>query len=131
MGAHKPHPHVGTSPFAARASWAFTLSKRAGEGGGAAAFRKALAMSYNFLFKLIMVGDSGVGQSCLLLQFTDKRFQPVHDQTRGADFGARMVAIDGKLIKLQIWDLVVRGPLRRSAPASPSLSHPAVGCAAR
>ncbi|XP_010810326.1 ras-related protein Rab-2A isoform X2 [Bos indicus] len=47
---------------------------------------------------------SGVGKSCLLLQFTDKRFQPVHDLTIGVEFGARMITIDGKQIKLQIWD---------------------------
>ena len=47
---------------------------------------------------------SGVGKSCLLLQFTDKRFQPVHDLTIGVEFGARMINIEGKQIKLQIWD---------------------------
>lgn len=46
----------------------------------------------------------GVGKSCLLLQFTDKRFQPVHDLTIGVEFGARMVNLDDKLVKLQIWD---------------------------
>lgn len=46
------------------------------------------------------------GKSCLLLQFTDKRFQPVHDLTIGVEFGARMVNIDSKQIKLQIWDTV-------------------------
>jgi hypothetical protein len=49
---------------------------------------------------------AGVGKSCLLLQFTDKRFQPVHDLTIGVEFGARMVTIDNKPIKLQIWDTV-------------------------
>ena len=49
---------------------------------------------------------TGVGKSCLLLQFTDKRFQPVHDLTIGVEFGARMITIDGKQIKLQIWDTV-------------------------
>ena len=49
---------------------------------------------------------AGVGKSCLLLQFTDKRFQPVHDLTIGVEFGARMINIDGKQIKLQIWDTV-------------------------
>jgi len=39
-----------------------------------------------------------------LLQFTDKRFQPVHDLTIGVEFGARMIQLDGKQIKLQIWD---------------------------
>lgn len=59
---------------------------------------------YSYLFKYIIIGDSAVGKSCLLLQFTDKRFQPVHDLTIGVEFGARMVTIDGKQIKLQIWD---------------------------
>ena len=53
-----------------------------------------------------------MGKSCLLLQFTDKRFQPVHDLTIGVEFGARMINIDGKQIKLQIWDTV------RSLPAA-------------
>jgi len=59
---------------------------------------------YAYLFKYIIIGDTGVGKSCLLLQFTDKRFQPVHDLTIGVEFGARMVNIDNKQIKLQIWD---------------------------
>ncbi|CAA7027346.1 unnamed protein product [Microthlaspi erraticum] len=61
-------------------------------------------MSYDYLFKYIVIGDTGVGKSCLLLQFTDKRFQPVHNLTIGAEFGARMINIDNKPIKLQIWD---------------------------
>jgi len=61
-------------------------------------------MSYAYLFKYIIIGDTGVGKSCLLLQFTDKRFQQVHDLTIGVEFGARMITIDGKQIKLQIWD---------------------------
>jgi len=61
-------------------------------------------MSYAYLFKYIIIGDTGVGKSCLLLQFTDKRFQPVHDLTIGVEFGARMINIEGKQIKLQIWD---------------------------
>mmetsp|Transcript_24419 Transcript_24419/g.22191 ORF Transcript_24419/g.22191 Transcript_24419/m.22191 type:complete len:206 (-) Transcript_24419:21-638(-) len=61
-------------------------------------------MSYAYLFKYIIIGDTGVGKSCLLLQFTDKRFQPVHDLTIGVEFGARLVTIDHQQIKLQIWD---------------------------
>nr|ADE77443.1 unknown [Picea sitchensis] len=61
-------------------------------------------MSYAYLFKYIIIGDTGVGKSCLLLQFTDKRFQPVHDLTIGVEFGARMITIRNKPIKLQIWD---------------------------
>ena len=57
-----------------------------------------------FLHRYIIIGDTGVGKSCLLLQFTDKRFQQVHDLTIGVEFGARMITIDNKQIKLQIWD---------------------------
>lgn len=56
--------------------------------------------------------SAGVGKSCLLLQFTDKRFQPVHDLTIGVEFGARMINIDGKQIKLQIWDTVSGPPVQ-------------------
>eukprot|EP01039_Chlorochromonas_danica_P007879 gene7879-8691_t len=61
-------------------------------------------MSYSYLFKFIIIGDTCVGKSCFLLQFTDKRFQHVHDMTIGVEFGSRTIDIDGKLIKLQIWD---------------------------
>lgn len=65
-----------------------------------------LLLRYFALFKYIIIGDTGVGKSCLLLQFTDKRFQPVHDLTIGVEFGARMIKIEDKNIKLQIWDTV-------------------------
>jgi len=61
-------------------------------------------MSYAYLFKYIIIGDTGVGKSCLLLQFTDKRFRSDHDLTIGVEFGARLITIDNKQIKLQIWD---------------------------
>jgi Ras-related protein Rab-2A len=62
-----------------------------------------------FLF-LVFLLSPGVGKSCLLLQFTDKRFQPVHDLTIGVEFGSRLITLpDGggsnnTQIKLQIWD---------------------------
>ena len=46
----------------------------------------------------------GVGKSCLLLQFIDKRFRQKHEVTIGVEFGARMISVDSKNIKLQIWD---------------------------
>ena len=64
---------------------------------------------------------AGVGKSCLLLQFTDKRFQPVHDLTIGVEFGARMINIDGKQIKLQIWDTV-----RSTSVSCPTIPFPKV-----
>ncbi|KAG8365324.1 hypothetical protein BUALT_Bualt18G0092800 [Buddleja alternifolia] len=61
-------------------------------------------MSYAYLFRFVLIGDTGVGKSCLLLQFIDRRFQPVLDLTVGVEFGARTITIDDKSIKLQIWD---------------------------
>ena len=62
-------------------------------------------MSFAYTFKYIIVGDSSVGKSCLLLQFTDKRFKLAHDLTIGVEFGSRLVAVEPKVnVKLQIWD---------------------------
>lgn len=59
---------------------------------------------YSYLFKYIIIGDSAVGKSCLLLQFTDKRFRKEHDLTIGVEFGAKSLTLDDKVLKLQIWD---------------------------
>jgi small GTP-binding protein len=59
---------------------------------------------FSYLFKYIVIGDSAVGKSCLLLQFTDQRFKTEHDVTIGVEFGARTVNVAGELVKLQIWD---------------------------
>mmetsp|Transcript_68364 Transcript_68364/g.198044 ORF Transcript_68364/g.198044 Transcript_68364/m.198044 type:complete len:206 (-) Transcript_68364:153-770(-) len=61
-------------------------------------------MSYAYLFKYIIIGDTTVGKSCLTLQFTDRRFKGPRDATIGVEFGSRSISIDGKHIKLQIWD---------------------------
>jgi len=61
-------------------------------------------MSYAYSFKYIIVGDSGVGKSCLLLQFTDKRFHPIHELTIGVEFGSRLITIGNEQVKLQMWD---------------------------
>mmetsp|Transcript_8228 Transcript_8228/g.18397 ORF Transcript_8228/g.18397 Transcript_8228/m.18397 type:complete len:295 (-) Transcript_8228:89-973(-) len=62
------------------------------------------APAYQFLFKFIIIGDEAVGKTCLLLQFTDKRYRTTHQVTVGVEFGSRTVDISGKLIKLQCWD---------------------------
>nr|PNR52676.1 hypothetical protein PHYPA_009050 [Physcomitrium patens] len=65
--------------------------------------------TYNLFYKTIMNLNFilflfSVGKSCLLLQSTDKRFQSMHDLTISVEFRARMVTIDNKPIKLQIWN---------------------------
>ncbi|KAJ0410067.1 hypothetical protein ATCC90586_006460 [Pythium insidiosum] len=54
--------------------------------------------------KYIIIGDSEVGKSSLLLQFTEQQFQPIHDLTIGVEFGAKLIDIEGRKVKLEIWD---------------------------
>jgi len=64
----------------------------------------ARAPPYDYLIKLLMIGDSGVGKSCLLLRFSDDSFTTSFITTIGIDFKIKTVEIEGKRVKLQIWD---------------------------
>ena len=59
---------------------------------------------YDYLFKILLVGDSCVGKSSLLLKFTENCFCDQHISTIGVDFKIHTININGKIIKLQIWD---------------------------
>ncbi|CUS22750.1 LAQU0S06e05182g1_1 [Lachancea quebecensis] len=59
---------------------------------------------YDYLFKLLLIGDSGVGKSCLLLRFSDDTYTNDYISTIGVDFKIKTVELDGKTVKLQIWD---------------------------
>ena len=60
--------------------------------------------SFDWLIKLLVIGDSGVGKTNILLRFVENNFHPSHLTTIGIDFKIKTVDIDGKKIKLQIWD---------------------------
>ncbi|BGP57189.1 hypothetical protein JCM8202_005373 [Rhodotorula sphaerocarpa] len=64
----------------------------------------ATQQSYDMLAKMLLIGDSGVGKSCLLLRFCDDAWTPSFITTIGIDFKIRTIELDGKRIKLQIWD---------------------------
>ena len=57
---------------------------------------------YDYLFKLLLIGNSGVGKSCLLNRFCDQMFDEPFMATIGVDFKIQTVEIDGKIIKLQV-----------------------------
>ena len=59
---------------------------------------------FDYLFKILIIGDSGVGKSCLLLRFADDSFNESHMSSIGVDFKIKTIEIEGKIIKLQIWD---------------------------
>lgn len=59
---------------------------------------------YNYLFKFVIVGDSGVGKSCLALNFTENKPRRAHKVTVACEFSSTMVEIQKKMIKLQLWD---------------------------
>ena len=59
---------------------------------------------YDLSFKIIVVGDSGVGKSCLTMKGTKNHFEECYSPTVGFEFFTFNIKIDDKNIKLQIWD---------------------------
>ena len=64
----------------------------------------SLSKHYDDLFKLVIIGDSGVGKSCLLLRFVDDTFTENYYSTIGVDFRFKCLEIGERKCKLQIWD---------------------------
>jgi len=67
---------------------------------------------YDYLFKILLIGDAGVGKSCLLRRFKDDCFTDQYSSTNGVDLKLRNIEQDGKTIKLQIWDTAGQEDLR-------------------
>ncbi|KAM6067952.1 ras-related protein Rab-15 isoform 2-T2 [Theristicus caerulescens] len=63
-----------------------------------------MAKQYDVLFRLLLLGDSGVGKTCLLCRFTDNQFHPAHISTIGVDFKMKTIEVDGIKVRIQIWD---------------------------
>ena len=59
---------------------------------------------YDYLFKLILVGDSYVGKTNIMSQYIKKEFNLNSKSTVGVEFGTKIIKIDDKIVKTQIWD---------------------------
>lgn len=59
---------------------------------------------FDKLIKLVLIGDSSVGKTCLLLRFSDNRFPEEHMPTIGIDFKIKMFQVKDTRVKLQLWD---------------------------
>ena len=64
--------------------------------------RKKKPKQFDYTFKIVMIGDSGVGKSCILLRFADDKFNENFYATIGVDFRFKNITIDNKSVKLQI-----------------------------
>ena len=63
-----------------------------------------ISQEYDYLFKVLLLGDSGVGKSSLILRYTDETFNSKLVNSIGVDFKMKKKVVDGKIVKVQIWD---------------------------
>ena len=64
----------------------------------------AQGMNYDYLLKYIIIGDSAVGKSNILLRYIHDKFNEEFHSTIGVEFGAKNLDIDGKIFRIQVWD---------------------------
>lgn len=58
----------------------------------------------DYTFKYILIGDSGVEKSSLLIHYIEKKFNPTYDVTIGVDYSTKNLIVDKKNVKMIIWD---------------------------
>jgi len=63
-----------------------------------------MANNYHYLFKYIIIGDSSVGKSNILMKFAHNKFSDEYQATIGVEFGAKNIEIDSRVYRIQIWD---------------------------
>lgn len=59
---------------------------------------------YDYLMKFLIIGNAGTGKTCIMRYFLDSKFKEDSLHTIGVEFGTKIIRIDEKSIKLQIWD---------------------------
>lgn len=62
------------------------------------------SMNYDYLFKVILIGDAACGKSSLMLRYVEDRFPESYNCTIGVDFKMKSLKAQDKIVKLQIWD---------------------------
>ncbi|PWZ17388.1 Ras-related protein RGP2 [Zea mays] len=84
---------------------------------------------YSYLFKMVLIGDSGVGKSNILSRFTRNHFSLDSKSTIGVEFATKSLQMDGKTIKAQIWDTAgqERKALAAKEAAAATASLPSQG----
>ena len=60
--------------------------------------------TYDHLVKVLMIGESGVGKTCLIQRFNKNDFSYAHLSTIAIDFKMKLININGVKLKMQIWD---------------------------
>lgn len=70
-----------------------------------------------YQFRVIIIGDQGVGKSCMLLRYKENRFEPMSTSTVGVDLHIKTVLVDGHKLKLQLWDTAGQERFRAIARA--------------
>ncbi|XP_068258645.1 ras-related protein Rab-33B isoform X4 [Nyctibius grandis] len=81
---------------------------------GSGALPGGLPPARSRIFKIIVIGDSNVGKTCLTYRFCAGRFPQRTEATIGVDFRERAVTIDGERIKIQLWDTAGQERFRKS-----------------
>lgn len=59
---------------------------------------------YDKLYKILIIGESGVGKSSIMMRYCDDTFESCHMSTIGVDFKIKTYVVDNKIYKIQIWD---------------------------
>jgi small GTP-binding protein len=59
---------------------------------------------YEYMVKLVIIGDSAVGKTNILLRFVNDEYKMSHITTIGVDYKVKILSVDGVNIKMQIWD---------------------------
>jgi Ras-related protein Rab-1A len=88
----------------------------------------ATTRDYDYLFKLLLIGDSGVGRSSLLMRYTEDTFTKSYLATIGVDFKVKPIEMLGAKLKLQIWDTAGRERFRAITSAYYRGAHGILVC---